>query len=174
MHATLKRRIERLHERLARHAVPGAAHPAGRALGCRQQAAKGGSHRLDLPGPRAKLRERRHRDRRHRSASGRAGTSGRCLQGRTALAMHATLKRRVERLEERSGAGSKPRKVDRIVLTCLDREPSLENADCTRTLCPNGTLIEMVRFDRCRPGSERLSEEALDRFVESFPVRVLV
>jgi hypothetical protein len=88
--------------------------------------------------------------------------------------MKATLKRRVERLEEGSGAGNKPRKVQRIVLTCLDRQPSLENAECSRTLYPNGTLIEMVRFDRCRPGGERLSEEALDRFVESFPVKVLL
>jgi len=46
--------------------------------------------------------------------------------------------------------------------------------ECTRMLCPNGTLLEMVRFDRCSPGRERLSEEALDRFVESFPLRVLV
>jgi hypothetical protein len=56
----------------------------------------------------------------------------------------------------------------------MDREQSLEGSKCSRTLCPNGTLIEVVRFDRCRPGRERLSEEALDRFVESFPVRVLV
>ena len=89
--------------------------------------------------------------------------------------MHATLKRRIERLEDRSDAGSgKPRRVQRIVVRCMDREPSLENAECHRTLCANGTLMEVVRFDRCRPGRERLSEEALDRFVESFPVRVLV
>ena len=50
----------------------------------------------------------------------------------------------------------------------------LEGAKCSRALCPNGSLLEMVRFDRCRPGRERLSEEALDRFVESFPVRSLV
>jgi hypothetical protein len=37
-----------------------------------------------------------------------------------------------------------------------------------------GGLLEVVRFDRCRPGRERLSEEALDRFVESFPVKVLI
>ena len=80
----------------------------------------------------------------------------------------------MEHLEERSGAGNKPRKVQRIVVRRVDREPSLEGAECHRTLCPNGTLLEMVRFDRCRPGRERLSEEALDRFVESFPVRVLV
>jgi hypothetical protein len=86
--------------------------------------------------------------------------------------MHVTLKRRTPRLEDHSSvAGSKPRKVQCIVLRCMDREPSLEGAKCSRMLCPNGTLIEMVRFDRCRAGRERLSEEALDRFVESFPVQ---
>jgi hypothetical protein len=89
--------------------------------------------------------------------------------------MLATLKRRVERLEDRSDAASdKPRRAQRIVVTCLDREPSLENAQCHRTLCPNGTLLEVVHLDRGRPGGERLSEEALDRFVETFPVRVLL
>ena len=88
--------------------------------------------------------------------------------------MHARLKRRVERLEDRADAGSvKPRRVQRILVRCMDREPSLENAECHRTLCANGTLLEVVRLDRCRPGRERLSEEALNRFVESFPVRVL-
>jgi hypothetical protein len=89
--------------------------------------------------------------------------------------MHARLKRRVAWLEERSGAiSTNPRKVERIVVRNLGREPSLEGPRCSRMLCPNGTLIEMVRFDRCRAGRERLSEEALDRFVESLPVRVLV
>jgi hypothetical protein len=36
------------------------------------------------------------------------------------------------------------------------------------------TLIEMVRFDRSRPRRRRWSEEALDRYVESFPVRSIV
>jgi hypothetical protein len=89
--------------------------------------------------------------------------------------MHATLKRRIERLEDRSDAGSgKPRKVQRIVVRCMDREPSLENAECSRTLCPDGTLLEVVHLENCREGHEILSEEALDRFVESFPVKVLV
>jgi hypothetical protein len=95
--------------------------------------------------------------------------------GRRQPAMHATLMRRIERLEERSGAGrGKPRKVLRIMVTCLGREPGLENAECRRTLCPDGTLLEVVRLDRSRPGRERLSEEDPDRFVESFPVRSLV
>jgi len=86
--------------------------------------------------------------------------------------MHARLKRRLERLEDRSGTDSnKPRKTQRIVVRSLDCNPSLENAECSRTLCPNGTLIEVVHLGHSSEGPEELSEEALDKFVESFPVR---
>ena len=88
--------------------------------------------------------------------------------------MHTVLKRRVERLEDHSGHSSKPRKVLRFVVRCMDREPSLENAKCSRTLCRDGTLWEVVRLDLGRAGREVLSKEALDQFVERFPVRVLV
>jgi len=92
--------------------------------------------------------------------------------GRREPGMHATLKRRIGRLEDRSGVGgSKPRKVVRIVVSRLDGTPSLENAECSRTLCPDDTLFEMVRLDVSRAGREALSEEALDRFLESLPVR---
>jgi hypothetical protein len=88
-----------------------------------------------------------------------------------AICMQATLKRRIQRLEDRSGPdSSKPRKELRIVVTCLDRESGLENAGCIRTLCPDGTLLETVRLDLSDEGHEELSEEALARLVESFPV----
>jgi len=86
--------------------------------------------------------------------------------------MHATLKRRLERLEDRSDAGSgKPRKVQRIVVRCLGREPGLE-----RTRSAIGRSVRMAlswRWYALTAVFRRLSEEALDRFVESFPVRVL-
>ncbi len=86
--------------------------------------------------------------------------------------MHRKLKRRVEQLEERSGGQSRePRKRLRLVITRADRKPSLENAECRRTLCPDGTLMELVHLENSREGHDELSEEALDRFVESFPVR---
>jgi hypothetical protein len=89
--------------------------------------------------------------------------------------MRATLKRRVKQLEERSGVGSgKPRKVHRIVVGNLDSEPSIANAECSRTLYPGGTLIEIVDLNNTGDAHEVLSDEALDRFVESFPVKVLV
>jgi hypothetical protein len=67
--------------------------------------------------------------------------------------MYATLKRRLERMEGASGVHSgKPRKILRIVVRRLDRIPSVENATCSRTLCPDGTLLEMVRLDLSRDG----------------------
>jgi len=71
---------------------------------------------------RIESRHEGYRDGRHRSALGRSGTRGRSLQGRTALTMHARLKRRVERLEERSGVCNKPRKVQRIVFTARNNQ----------------------------------------------------
>ena len=53
----------------------------------------------------------------------------------------------------------------------MSREPGLENAECSRTLWPDGTLFEMVRLDHSGEGHAELSDEALDRFVESFPVQ---
>ena len=40
---------------------------------------------------------------------------------------------------------------------------------CARTLWPDGTLFEMVEFNRHNAGSE-LTDEELDRWLESFPV----
>jgi hypothetical protein len=57
--------------------------------------------------------------------------------------MHATLKRRLTQLEERSGVHSgQPRKILRIVVRRMDSELGLdlENAPSSRTLCPDGTL----------------------------------
>jgi hypothetical protein len=35
-------------------------------------------------------------------------------------------------------AAVSPEKLHCIVVTCLDREPGLENAECSGTLCPDG------------------------------------
>jgi hypothetical protein len=66
--------------------------------------------------------------------------------------MHATLKRRVKELEERSGVQSgRPRKTERIVFRNLGRNPCLENATCIRTQSRDGTLFEMVDLGRDGP-----------------------
>jgi hypothetical protein len=65
--------------------------------------------------------------------------------------------RRIRRLEGQFvPADRKPRQTLRIVVRTRDRTPSLENATCTRTLCPNGTLMEVVRLDESGEGHEIL------------------
>jgi hypothetical protein len=49
--------------------------------------------------------------------------------------------------------------------------PSLENATCKRTPCSDGTLLELVEFNEHNEESDELTDEELDRWVESFPVQ---
>jgi hypothetical protein len=44
----------------------------------------------------------------------------------------------------------------------MDHPLNLETSRCTRTLCPNGTLMEVVHLDGIRGN---LNDEELDRFV---------
>ena len=62
--------------------------------------------------------------------------------------MHATLKRRVARLEERTVVDSQQRNIHRIEVTRLDRDPHPDNVECKRAFCPDGTIIEVFRRDR--------------------------
>jgi len=48
---------------------------------------------------------------------------------------------------------------------------SLENATCTRTLWPDGTLFEMVELDGSNEGPGEVTDEALDRWLEGFPIQ---
>ena len=79
--------------------------------------------------------------------------------------------RRLRRLEDQLGpADGKPRDRFRLVLRPAGlRNPSLENATCRRTLCPNGTVLESVEFSTRSNGRE-LTQEDLDRWVASFPI----
>ena len=36
----------------------------------------------------------------------------------------------------------------------MGREPSFDEATCTRSLCPDGTLWEVVRLDKIGEGGE--------------------
>jgi hypothetical protein len=49
-------------------------------------------------------------------------------------------------------------------------EPSLEDATCRRTLWPDGTLFEVVEFNRHNDGPDELTDEELERWLERFPV----
>jgi hypothetical protein len=85
-----------------------------------------------------------------------------------------TVVRRLARLEDRlAPAEHKPRKLMRIVVTQCGSNPGLDGAECTRTLCEDGTLLEVVKLlgDRKAPG--QLTDEELELWVASFPIDVL-
>jgi hypothetical protein len=52
----------------------------------------------------------------------------------------------------------------------MDHDLSLATPTCSRTLCADGTLLEVVDLDGIRGD---LSDEALDQFVSGFPVNIL-
>ena len=51
------------------------------------------------------------------------------------------------------------------------RAPSLDGATRRRSLCPDGTLFELIRLDHCRVGHDELTSAELDRFIAGFPSR---
>ena len=54
----------------------------------------------------------------------------------------------------------------------LDREPSFEKATCTRSLCPDGTLWEVVRLDAMDGGAQPTDAE-LNTWIAGFPIEPL-
>jgi hypothetical protein len=81
--------------------------------------------------------------------------------------------KRIARLEEHLQITLTPRKRLSIVVTRVDRKPSLDGATCTRMLCPDGTLMEVVDLNQCRPGREELTDGDLKRWIETFPINRL-
>ena len=77
--------------------------------------------------------------------------------------------RRLSRLEDRF-APDKLRERLRMVVRTVGIEDDFETTTCSRTLWPNGKLFEMVHLNGHKPGSKTLSDEELDRWVESFPI----
>lgn len=75
--------------------------------------------------------------------------------------------RRLCRLEDRFAPRDKPRDRVRVVVSGIGPEECLQNATCERTLCANGSLVEVVRLNGSVDG---LTDEDLDKFVESFPI----
>jgi len=75
--------------------------------------------------------------------------------------------RRVCRLEVRFAPRDKPRERVRLVVGAIGPEEGLQNATCQRTLSANGLLTEVVRL---KGSGDGLTDEDLDRFVESFPI----
>ena len=54
-----------------------------------------------------------------------------------------------------------------------DREPSFEKATCKRTLCPDGTLWEVVRLDKIGEDGEQPTDAELNRWIAGFPIEPL-
>jgi hypothetical protein len=54
-----------------------------------------------------------------------------------------------------------------------DREPSFEKATCNRSLCPDGTLWEVVRLDKICEGGEQPTDEELNTWIRGFPIEPL-
>jgi hypothetical protein len=57
-----------------------------------------------------------------------------------------------------------------MMISMAGAEPSLEDATCKRTLWPDGTLFELVEFNKHNDGPDELTDEELDRWLEGFPV----
>jgi hypothetical protein len=81
-----------------------------------------------------------------------------------------TVLKRITRLEGEFQVTLTPRKRLSIVVSRVDRKPSLDGATCTRTLCPNGTIMQVIHLDQSLPGREELTDEELDRWIETFPI----
>ena len=87
--------------------------------------------------------------------------------------MRTTMMRRLNRLEDQFVlVGRRPLRVHRPVLCKYGGRGSLDNATCTRTLCPDGTVVEFVELDGSNDGPGSVSAEELDRWVNSFPIQL--
>ena len=80
------------------------------------------------------------------------------------------LARRLGRLEDQIVTADKPRSRLRLMVMMAGSRPSLEDASCTRSLCKDGSLLELVRFERHNDRPDDLTDEELDDWVEMFPV----
>ncbi len=75
------------------------------------------------------------------------------------------VERRVGRLEDKLGT-TKRRPVIRITIFRVGCEPNLYESTCKRFLT-EGLLNEIIHWGGRR---EQMTDEALDRFVEDFPI----
>ena len=79
----------------------------------------------------------------------------------------------IARLEDQFGrADRRPPRRLRMVVRKAGSTGSLEDATCSRTLWPDGTLFEMVRLDWSDEGPGTLTAKEPHRWVEGFPVLV--
>jgi hypothetical protein len=81
--------------------------------------------------------------------------------------------RRLCQTEEKVGTAERPRRRLRLVVMRAGARRCLEEATCTRMLCPDGSLLELLQFRKHNDGPDEPTAEEVDRWVETFPVRVL-
>jgi hypothetical protein len=81
--------------------------------------------------------------------------------------------RRLCRLEGQVRTRDRPRRRLRLVVMRAGARPCLEDATCTRTLCVDGRLLELVRYNKPNEGHDEPTAEEVDKWVETFPLRVL-
>ena len=92
--------------------------------------------------------------------------------------------KRLDRLDRQfCPPAPKPRTSFRVVINMKDpdapavrrpdREPSFERATCTRSLCPEGTLWEVVRLDKIGEDGEQPTDVELNRWIASRPIEPL-
>ncbi len=92
--------------------------------------------------------------------------------------------RRLNRIEDQlSPPPPKPRTWFRVVVRMDDFEapfvrkpncePSFEKATCKRSLCPDGTLWEVVRLDEIAECSEQPTDAELNTWIAGFPIEPL-
>jgi hypothetical protein len=95
-----------------------------------------------------------------------------------------TITRRLDRIENQlCPSAPRPRTRFRVVVRredpdkppvrLWDREPSFERATCKRTLCPDGTLWEVVHLDKIGEDGEQPTEAELNRWIAGFPIKPL-
>ncbi len=82
-----------------------------------------------------------------------------------------TIVQRITQLEDQFGSADKPRPRLRLLVMDLGSKLCLAVATCTRTLGPDGTLMESVRFQNHREGPDELTDAELDAWVARFPVQ---
>ena len=78
--------------------------------------------------------------------------------------------RRLRELENHFGSPDRPRPRIRLVIRTLGSKLCLEDAICKRTMCSDGTLLELVDFKKHNEGPDELTDEELNRWLDGFPV----
>ena len=76
--------------------------------------------------------------------------------------------RRVHRLENHYAPSRQPLRRFRLVVHRMDRKEDIHGATCRRSLCSDGTVMEIIRMDRSQ--GHDFTEEEFEAWIESCPI----